>query len=102
MIGLGKWEAPINTMVFKGTGRVTISDVNGNYDFKFEIPGVDIPEIKISEITEDGNTLNATAECDLLKGKKIPMSITFEGETMSGIIKAPFIGRVKLEGKKIG
>ena len=38
MIGLGTWEAPINTMIFRGTGRVTISDVNGEYDFNGSVP----------------------------------------------------------------
>jgi hypothetical protein len=102
MIGLGTWEAPINTIAFRGIGRMIISDNNGEYDFKFEIPDVDIPEIVVSDIVEDGNTLTASAECDLVKGKKIPVSVTFEGDTLTGLIKIPFIGRVKLNGKRIG
>ncbi|MBP9989533.1 MAG: hypothetical protein KBT46_08560 [Ruminococcus sp.] len=101
MIGLGTWEAPIKTMIYKGTGRMIISDVNGEYDFKFELVGEQLPEIKISDIVEDGNTLTATAECDLLKGKQIPVTVTFDGDKMSGMIKAPLIGRIKLEGTKI-
>lgn len=101
MIGLGTWEAPINTMIFKGTGRMTISDVNGEYDFKFELVGEKIPEIRVSNIVEDGNTLTATGECDLLKGQKVPVTVTFEGDTFTGLIKAPFIGRIKLKGTKI-
>lgn len=101
MIGIGTWEAQINTMIFKGTGRMTIADNNGEYDFKFEIVGAQIPEIKISDIKEDGNTLTATAECDLLKGKQVPLTITFDGDKLTGMVKAPFIGKVKLEGTKI-
>lgn len=101
MIGLGTWEAPINTMVYKGTGRVTISDVNGEYDFRFELVGHQLPEIRISEITEDGNTLSAIAECDLLPGKKVPVSVSFEADTFSGVVKAPLVGKVKFKGKKI-
>lgn len=101
MIGLGTWEAPINTMIFKGTGRMTISDNNGEYDFKFELVGEQIPEIKISDVVEEENTLTAVGECDLLKGKKVPVTVTFDGDTFSGIIKAPFIGKIKLNGKKI-
>lgn len=101
MIGLGTWEAPIKTMIYKGTGRMIISDVNGEYDFKFELVGDEIPEIRVSDVVEDGNTLTATAECDLLKGKKIPVSVTFDGDKMTGVVKAPFIGKVKLDGKKI-
>lgn len=101
MIGLGTWEAPINTMIFKGTGRMTISDNNGEYDFKFEIVGEQLPEIKVSNIVENGNTLTAIGECDLLKGTQVPVTITFDGDTFSGVIKAPFIGKLKLNGKKI-
>lgn len=101
MIGLGTWEAPITTIVFRGTGRMTISDNNGEYDFKFELVGEKIPEIKVSNVVEDGNTLTAVGECDLLKGQKVPVTVTFDGDTFTGLIKAPFIGRVKLKGKKI-
>lgn len=101
MIGLGTWEAPISTMIYRGTGRMTISDVNGEYSFQFELVDADVPEIRVSDIVEDGNTLTATAECDLLKGKKIPVTVTFDGDSFSGMIKAPLIGRIKLNGKKI-
>ena len=101
MIGLGKWEAPINTMVYRGTGYMTISDVNGEYDFRFELTGQQLPEIRVSEIAEDGNTLTAVGECDLLKGKKIPVSITFDGDTFTGTIKAPLVGKIKLSGNRI-
>ena len=100
MIGLGKWEAPINTMVYKGTGIMTISDVGGEYDFKFELTGMNLPEIRVSEIAENGNTLTAVGECDLIPGKKVPVSITFEEDTFTGFIKAPIVGKVKLSGKR--
>ena len=100
MIGLGTWEAPINTFVFKGTGRMTISDVNGEYDFKFEIIGKDLPEIRVSEIVEDGNTLSAVGECDILKGQKIPVTLTFDGDKFTGTLKAPIIGKLKIKGQK--
>ena len=47
MIGIGKWEASINTMLFRGTGRVTISDKNGQYDFKLEIVGENVPAFRV-------------------------------------------------------
>ena len=101
MIGLGTWEAEINTFVFRGIGRMTISDVNGNYDFKFELVGQNLPEIRVSEIEENGNTLTAVGECDALIGQKVPVSITFEDDRFTGTIKAPIIGKLKLKGKKI-
>ncbi len=101
MIGLGTWEAPINTMIFRGTGRVTISDVNGEYDFKFELVGEQLPKITVKNIVEDGNTLNAVGECDAFPGKEIPVTVTFDGDTMSGFCKLPFVGKLKFNGKKI-
>lgn len=101
MIGIGTWEAPINTMVYKGTGIMKISDVNGEYDFKFELVGQRLPEIKISELAEDGNTLTGIGQCDILKGQRLPFSLTFDGDTFSGFLKAPIVGKVKINGKKI-
>ena len=101
MIGLGIWEASINTMLFRGTGRVTISDNNGEYDFKLEIVGENAPEFKISEVTESGNTLSAVAECDMFKGKKIPVSATFEGDTVTGTATLPFVGNIKIKGHRV-
>ena len=101
MIGLGIWEASINTMLFRGTGRVTISDRNGEYDFKLEIVGKNAPEFKISEVTESGNTLSAVAECDMFKGKKIPVSATFEGNTVTGTATLPFVGNIKIKGRRV-
>lgn len=101
MVGLGVWEAEINTIFFKGTGRVKISDVNGNYDFKIEIEGMNIPEVNVYDIVENGNTLTANAECDIFKGKKIPVSVTFDGDTVTGIVKAPMVGKLKFNGRKI-
>ena len=102
MIGLGTWEAPVSTIFYKGTGRVTISDLNGEYDFKFELVGQNLPEIKISDVVEDGNTLTAVGECSqLLPDKKIPVTVTFDGDEFTCTVKAPLIGRVKLKGYRI-
>lgn len=101
MIGIGTWEAPISTMLYRGTGRMTISDNNGEYDFKFELTGQNLPEIRVTDIQENGNTLTASGECDMLKGQKIPVSITFEGDTFTGTLKAPFVGKIKISGTKV-
>lgn len=101
MIGIGKWEAAINTMLFKGTGRVTISDNNGQYDFKLEIVGENIPEFTVTDVVEEGNTLRAVAESDMFKGKKIPVTATFDGDNVVGTAKLPFIGGIKVRGHKV-
>ena len=101
MIGIGKWEASINTMLFRGTGRVTISDNNGQYDFKLEIVGENVPEFRVTDVVEDGNTLRAVAESDMFKGKKIPVTATFDGDSVVGSAKLPFLGNIKLHGHRI-
>lgn len=101
MIGIGKWEASINTMLFKGTGRVTISDNNGKYDFKLEIVGENVPEFIVTDVIEEGNTLRAVAESDMFKGKKIPVTATFDKDIVVGTAKLPFIGNIKIKGHRI-
>lgn len=101
MIGIGKWEASINTMLFRGTGRVTISEKNGQYDFKLEIIGENVPEFRVSDVTEDGNTLRAVAASDMFKGKKIPVSATFDGDNVVGTAKLPFLGNIKVRGHRV-
>lgn len=78
-----------------------ISEINGEYDFKFELVGQKLPEIKISELSEDGDTLTGIGQSDLLKGQRLPFSLTFNGDTFSGFLKAPIVGKVKIKGKKI-
>lgn len=101
MIGIGKWEASINTMLFRGTGRVTISDKNGQYDFKLEIVGENVPAFRVTDVVEEGNTLRAVAESDMFNGKKIPVTATFDGDSVVGTAKLPFIGNIKLNGHRI-
>ncbi|HOD02359.1 MAG: hypothetical protein BWY46_01807 [Firmicutes bacterium ADurb.Bin300] len=103
MIGLGNWLAHVDTMFFKGDAIIKVYDKNGEYGFDLELPSdMDIPEFKIYDITEDGNTLNAKASVDLLQGKEIDLSFTFEGDTASGFLKIPYIGKIKIkEAKKI-
>lgn len=101
MIGIGKWEASINTMLFRGTGRVTISDKNGQYDFKLEIVGENVPVFRVTDVVEEGNTLRAVAESDMFKGKKIPVTATFDGDSVVGTAKLPFIGNITLSGHRI-
>lgn len=101
MIGLGKWSVCVDTMFFSGEAFFTIKDNNGEYGWELDVPGVDVPEIEIHDIKEDGNTLTATANVDLLPGKDIDITATFEENTFEGLIKIPFIGKIKLkDGKK--
>lgn len=100
MIGLGTWEAPINTIFYKGKGIMTISEINGEYNFKFELTNQRLPEIRVSDIVEDGNTLTMVGESDYLKGQKIPVTLTFDGDSFVGTLKAPIVGKIKVKGTK--
>jgi len=103
MIGLGKWLFHVDTMLFKGDATVKIFDRDGKYGFDLDVTGVDIPEFSVTSITEDGDTLNAIATTDLMPGREIPISITFEDGVANGFVKAPMIGKIKLkDGKKVG
>ncbi len=105
MIGLGTWKGSINTMIYSGEVCFKIVDKDGNYDVEFDLPeGVEnAPRFSISDVEEAGNTLSAKVEVSLLPGKKIDISMDFEADTMNGVIKIPFIGKVKLENfKRVG
>lgn len=102
MIGIGKWEIPVNSMFFKGTAQITVKDIDGSYDFSFSLPGHNLPEFDIYNIVTDGNTLSADATCDLLKGKSIHVDVTFDGDKCSGIVKGPMGVKIKIDGKRIG
>lgn len=103
MIGLGSWEASVSTIFFKGDVKFTITDKNGEYDIDVQLPG-DFSEAKLEffDIEENGNTLSGNGKISLLPGKKITAKITFDGDTMTGGLKIPFLGEIKLKnGKKV-
>ncbi|MBQ2775728.1 MAG: hypothetical protein IJF40_07580 [Clostridia bacterium] len=102
MIGLGTWQCSVDTMFFSGTAEVRVFDNNGEYGFELKVPNVDIPKIDVKEVIEEGNTINAVATAALLPGKEINLSLEFDGDTFTGFVKVPFIGKVKIkDGKKI-
>lgn len=90
-------------MMFRGTATLDIYDNNGEYGFDLDASGIDIPDVKVSKIVENGNTLEAVATTSALPGKEVPLSLEFDGDTVTGFLKVPFIGKVKLkDGKRIG
>ncbi|HZJ77331.1 MAG TPA: hypothetical protein VFD52_00825 [Clostridia bacterium] len=103
MIGIGTWSFNVDTMFFKGDAKIKIFDNNGEYGFEVEIPGEDIPEILVKDVKEEGNTLTAVGNISMLKGKDVPISLTFEDDVVNGFLKVPYIGKIKLkDGKKVG
>lgn len=101
MIGIGKWGCHVNTMFFSGDVEMTISDNGGEYAFELELPGVDIPDYTLKSVEEDGNTLHAVVGVSMI-GKDAEVTVTFEGDSFSGVVKIPMLGKVKLkDGYKI-
>ncbi|MBR1810501.1 MAG: hypothetical protein IJ766_02475 [Clostridia bacterium] len=105
MIGIGKWTGPIDTMFYKGNVTFYIKDAGGKYDFDFDLPaGINkVPDYEFTEIAEDGNTLNIKAKVSLLPGKSVDAALTFDGDTMHGVVKVPFIGKIKVQNfRRVG
>ena len=106
MVGIGKWAARVNTLVFKGEITVEIKDNNGEYDINFELPEkFKNVEIKYYDVHAEGNTIYGKGEMTLLPGKVIEAAVSFEGDTMTGSLKLPFLGNkeIKLkDGRRIG
>ena len=102
MIGLGKWVYKVSTVFISGEVVLGISDDNGEY--KIEVLSIetesDIPEFRFYDIVEDGNTLTGKGEVSMLPGSTLDLSITFEGDTMNGFLKVPYVGKIKIKDAK--
>jgi len=103
MIGLGTWKFTVDTAIYKGDALLHIKDNDGQYDMKCELVGMDKAGMDAVTIAEEGeNTLTGIAATNLLKGKDIPFTVTFENGVANGFLKVPFIGKLKLkDGQKI-
>ena len=102
MIGLGKWKFFVDTMFYRGDATLIITDNGGTPGIELDLPGMDVPDFSVSDMAYDGNTVTGNVQTSMLKGKNIPFSCTFEGNTANGFLKIPFIGKVKLSnGTKI-
>ena len=96
MIGLGKWACSVDSMFFSGDVALTVVDKNGEYDFVIDLPGIDIPEYVIKSVEEDGNTIKAVVNVPMI-GKDADLNVTFDGDTFTGFLKIPFLGKVKFK-----
>ncbi len=96
MIGLGKWACTVDSMFFRGEVKLEIVEKDGSYDFELDLPGIDMPSYTIKSVEEDGNTIKAVVCVDTL-GKDAELTVDFDGDTFTGILKVPFIGKIKLK-----
>lgn len=106
MVGIGKWVGSVNTIVFKGDVTVEIKDKDGEYEIDFELPEkFKNIEIRYYDVHAEGNTIKGKGEVTLLPGKEMEASVTFEGDTMTGVLKLPFLGNKEIKiknGRRIG
>lgn len=97
MIGIGTWACKVDTMFFKGEVKFKIYDDNGKYGFDMVIDGP-VPKFEIKNVTEsNGNTLSAIGTVEMLPGKEIEGTLTFNGDKFEGVLKVPFLGKIKLK-----
>jgi len=104
MLGLGTWEFHVDTMFYRGKVLLIVKEKDGGYDMDIDIVGMDsTPPFAVNSMNIDGNTITGTAQTDLLKGKEIPYSITFDGDAATGFLKIPFMGKINLKnGVRVG
>ncbi|MBR4766357.1 MAG: hypothetical protein IK085_06310 [Clostridia bacterium] len=102
MTGLGLWEAGIDTLFFKETGRVEIYDNNGSYAFRGNVRGFDLSQIRVVSLTEEGNIIDAVVDTPVFPGKEVSLHIEVEGDTLNGYAVFPLVGKVKIKnGRRI-
>jgi len=92
-------------MLFKGDAELVVKEKDGAYDVDVKIPGDSVPEFVFKSAKAEGNVLSGIVliDMDMMKGKDIPFSFTFDGDTASGYLKVPFLGTVKLKnGVRVG
>jgi hypothetical protein len=97
MTGLGLWEASVDTLLFKETGRVEIYDNNGEYGFRGTVRGFDLSKIETVSLKEEGGTIDATVRTPLFPGKTVDIHIEIDGDTLTGYAVLPLVGKVKIK-----
>lgn len=97
MVGVGSWGCKVDTMFFEGEIKFDVIDNNGEYDFKLYVNNV-MPEFTVKSLTEEnGDTLHGVGTASVLPNKDIEVILTFNGDSFSGVVKVPFLGKIKLK-----
>lgn len=107
MIGIGKWEASANAMMFNLSGVIEIRDNGGKYEFIYDVPErFSGTKITIHSVAEEGtDTLVVKGEASIMPGKIVEIHATFIGDKLTGYIKVPVMGGMKVKikgGHRIG
>jgi len=108
MLGQGTWEFNVDTMFYRGRVLLMVGEKDGQPDISIDIPGMDVPAFELMSLeadegnTETAGTITGAVQTDLLRGKDIPFSISFDGDSAEGFLKVPFMGKFTMrDGKKI-
>ncbi len=105
MIGIGKYKVKIDHMFYNGEAIFEIENENGAYKIEIELADDDfeMPDIKLTDVIEDENTLIAKADVSAFPGKPVDVNLTFDGDKCNGFLKIPFVGKIKIkDAVKIG
>ena len=87
MIGLGKWQTYVNTMVFKGDVTVVIADKDGEYDIDFQLPDkFKDMKIRCYDIVENGNKLQPGDELVVTFSEESVITTPEDGHLGNGIV----------------
>ncbi len=97
MLGIGTWECKIDTVFFKGTAQLKVFDNKGEYGFDLTVPGMEVPDIKVISVEEDDTFLDAVVHTSLTGDKDINVSVEFDGDIVTGFVKVPYLGKIKLK-----
>lgn len=104
MIGLGRWACGLDTPMIEEDGVVQISEKEGEYVFRLLARDKNIPDYKVETIKEkDDDTLIISLTIDgIPEENKVIIHATFSDDKLTGYIRLPFIGRLKItNGRRI-
>lgn len=100
MIGIGSWTCRIDTMFYEGDADFVIADNGGEYDISLSVGGVS-PEFTVKSLTEEnGDTLHGIGTAAVMPNKDLEVILTFNGDKFTGVVKVPFLGKIKLKDGK--
>lgn len=99
MLGIGKWQARVDTLIFKSDVIIEVSNNDGEYEFKVDLGDTPVPGYEVIEVKQEGNdTLIGRGTIEVLPGKEITVRIHFiDNDHFEGELKVPMLGKVKLK-----
>lgn len=102
MTGLGTWSCRISTPLVKDRVYFTLADCGGKYKVSLRIKSHYFDDIPVISAQEQGGTLQLRLSGEIYKpGACADAELNFEGDTFTGSIVLPLLGRLRLlDGKR--